>query len=77
MSEHDTPSNIFELRTRASEASKYENRDVNMRFENEHMPLFKVVPPTLGAFLYLECKYRIDAIAYHKGKIILGLTMAF
>jgi hypothetical protein len=48
-----------------------------MAFENEHMPLFKVVPPTVGSFIYLECKMMIEAIAYRDGKIILAVVLAF
>lgn len=77
MSEHDTESSIFRVRTRNSEGSPYEDRAINMAFENQHMPLFKVVPPAVGSFIYLESKYRIDAIAYHKGKIVLCLTLDF
>lgn len=76
MSETDTPSELFTLRTRRWVESQYEDRQVNMAFENRHVPLFKVVPPTVGSFIYLECKYRIDAIAYYKGKIVLCLTDA-
>jgi hypothetical protein len=76
MSEHDTPSTLFTLRTRTMEGQKYEDRAVNMAFENTHVPLFKVVPPSVGSFIYMECKYRIDAIAYYKGKIVLCLTDA-
>jgi hypothetical protein len=76
MSEHDTPSTLFMLRTRQFEDGKYEDRHVNMAFENTHLPLFKVVPPAVGSFIYLEFKYRIDAIAYYKGKIVLCLTHA-
>jgi hypothetical protein len=74
MSEHDTESSIFRLRTRNSDQSPYEDRGINMAFENQHMPLFKIVPPAVGSFIYLEGKYRIDAIAYYKGKIILCVT---
>jgi hypothetical protein len=76
MSENDTPSVLFSVRTRHMEGQDYEDREINMAFENRHMPLFKVVPPMAGSFIYLECKYRIDAIAYHKGKIVLCLTDA-
>lgn len=76
MSEHDTPSTLFTLMTRMIDGAKYEDRSVNMAFENKHLPLFKVVPPMVGSFIYIEYKYRIDAIAYHKGKIVLFLTNA-
>jgi hypothetical protein len=76
MSEHSTPSTLFTLRTRTMEGQKYEDRAVNMAFENRMLPLFKVVPPQVGSFIYIECKYRIDAIAYHKDKIVLCLTDA-
>jgi hypothetical protein len=74
MSEHDTPSEIFTLQTRNSVDSKYEDRQVNMAFENRHMPLFKVVPPAVGSYIHLEARFRIDAIAYYKGKIVLCCT---
>ena len=74
MSDRDTPSQIFRLRTRMFNGKEYEDRDVNMEFEKNHIELFKVVPPTVGSFIYLEWKYRIDAIAYHKGKIVLCMT---
>lgn len=77
MSEHDTESNIFRLRTRNADCIPYEEREVNMAFENQHMPLFKIVPPAVGSFLYLEAKYRIDGIAYHKGKIVICCTLEF
>ena len=75
--ENDTESNLFTLLVRASPDSKYEDRKVNMAFENNHMPLFKVVPPTVGSFIYLECKMMIEAIAYKNGKIILAVVYAF
>lgn len=70
----DTPSKVFRVRTRRSENSPYEDRDINMVFEKDYIELFKIVPPTFGSFIYLESKFRIDDIAYHKGKIILCLT---
>lgn len=77
MSEYDTESSVFRLRTRNSDGSPYNERSVNVAFENKFMPLFKIVPPTAGSFIYLEAKYRIDAVAYHKGKIILCCTLEF
>jgi hypothetical protein len=74
MSDHDTPSSIFTLCCRKHTDSQYEDRDVNMAFENRHMPLFKIVPPTAGSFIYLEAKYRIDHIEYKNSKIILYMT---
>lgn len=74
MSDRDTPSQIFRLRTRHFGDMEYEDRDVNMEFEKTHIELFKIVPPTIGSFIYLEWKYQVDAIAYQKGKIILCMT---
>jgi hypothetical protein len=75
MSEHDTPSELFTIRTRNVPGSKYEDRHVNMAFENQHMPLFKVVPPTVGSYIHLEARFKIDAILYYKGKIVLCCTL--
>jgi len=77
VSEHDTASSIFAVHTRNGNAGPYADRSVNMAFENKHLPLFKIVPPTVGSFIYLESRFRIDAIAYHKGKIHFYLTLDF
>jgi hypothetical protein len=75
--ENDIESSLFTLLVRPSPHCKYEDRKVNMAFENAHMPLFKVVPPTVGSFIYLECRMMIEAIAYKNGKIVLAVVMAF
>ncbi len=75
--ETETPSRFFRLRTRNCDGVPYEEREVNMAFEQEYLPLFEIVPPTAGSFIYLEAKYRVDGVAYHKGKIVLCLTLDF
>jgi hypothetical protein len=78
MSDHDTPSETFILATRTCENSQYQPRHVNLAFDKLHIPMFKVVPPTIGSFIDLECMFRIDAIKYGKdGKIILYATAHF
>jgi hypothetical protein len=74
MDDNSTPSSIFSLLVRSGEDGVYQDRAVNKSFEYAHMQMFKIVPPTVGSFIYLEYKMRIDAISYKKGKIILSVT---
>lgn len=75
MSDTATPASIISLRTRNWQEGTYEGRDINKKFEDELLELFKIVPPCPGFLLYIETRYKIDTVAYHKGKIILCLTL--
>ena len=77
MSDNDTESTLFCLFTRNWKEMHYRERPVNKAFENEFMPLFKVVPPSVGSFIQLEAKYLIDEVGYAEGKIILCCTQEF
>lgn len=71
------PASIITLHTRNWQEGKYEGREINKEFEDELLGLFKIVPPCPGFLLYIEARYKIDTVAYHKGKIILCLTLDF
>lgn len=74
MNIHATESDIFTLAHRRYEDSKYEYRSVNKAFEERHLSLFKIVPPTVGCIINLECPMTIDKIAYVGNKIVLFVT---
>jgi hypothetical protein len=77
VSDTDTPASIITLRTRNFDGGTYKGREINKEFEDELLGLFKIVPPCPGFLLYIETRYKIDTVAYHKGKIILCLTLEF
>lgn len=52
----------------------YIDRNINLKFEEELMRMFKIVSPVAGAIINIECRMIIDIIEYTDEKIIIWVT---
>jgi hypothetical protein len=74
-----TPATHFKLmvrnfRVQSINIENYHDRDINKVWEDQYLPLFKIVPPAIGSIIHIECSYIIDMVEYAGGKIVLWVS---